>query len=174
MAHSGPEPNVTLSLLDRLVDQDLSLRTDPPQGRAQSLRQLKTSLRRDIEWLLNTRRSIEAMGDSSLEIERSLFNYGLPDISSLGVHSAQDQKRLLWMIESTIANFEPRIQGARVTMEPVAGARSAVPDPGPAADRPGAGAGDVRHRTRADQRRVPGEGRLSGCATTFSIITSAS
>ncbi|HEY1204457.1 MAG: type VI secretion system baseplate subunit TssE [Bryobacteraceae bacterium] len=121
MAHSGPEPNVTLSLLDRLVDQDLSLRTDPPQGRAQSLRQLKTSLRRDIEWLLNTRRSIEAMGDSSLEIERSLFNYGLPDISSLGVHSAQDQKRLLWMIESTIANFEPRIQGARVTMEPVAG-----------------------------------------------------
>jgi type VI secretion system protein ImpF len=121
MAHSGPEPNVTLSLLDRLVDHDLSLRTDPPLGRAQSLRQLKTSLRRDIEWLLNTRRSIEAMGDSSLEIERSLFNYGLPDISSLGVHSTQDQKRLLWMIESTIANFEPRIQGARVTMEPVAG-----------------------------------------------------
>ncbi len=121
MARPGPEPNVTLSLLDRLVDQELSLRTDPPQGRAQSLRQLKTSLRRDIEWLLNTRRSIEAPGDTSLEIERSLFNYGLPDIASLGVHSIQDQKRLLWMIESTIANFEPRIQGARVTMEPVTG-----------------------------------------------------
>jgi type VI secretion system protein ImpF len=121
MARSGPEPNVTLSLLDRLTDQELSARSDPPQGRAQSLRQLKTSLRRDIEWLLNTRRSIEGVGDSSLEIERSLFNYGLPDISSLGVHSAQDQKRLLWMIESTVANFEPRIQAPRVTMEPVAG-----------------------------------------------------
>ena len=56
-----------------------------------------------------------------LEIERSLFNYGLPDISSLGVRSTTDQKRLLWMIESTIANFEPRIQGPRVTMEPVEG-----------------------------------------------------
>jgi type VI secretion system protein ImpF len=121
MARSGSDPNVTLSLLDRLTDQELSLRTDPPQGRAQSLRQLKTSLRRDIEWLLNTRRSIEASTDSSLEIGRSLFNYGLPDITSLGVRSTQDQKRLLWMIESTIANFEPRIQGARVTMEAVAG-----------------------------------------------------
>jgi type VI secretion system protein ImpF len=121
MARSGPEPNVTLSLLDRLVDQDLSLKADPPQGRAQSLRQLKASLRRDIEWLLNTRRSIEAVEDTSLETEHSLFNYGLPDIASLGVHSTQDQNRLLWMIESTIQNFEPRISGARVTMEPVSG-----------------------------------------------------
>ena len=121
MARSGPDTKVTLSLLDRLVDQDLSLRSDPPQGRSQSLRQLKASLRRDIEWLLNTRRTIEEVHDSSLEIESSLFNYGLPDIASLGVHSIQDQKRLLWMIESTIANFEPRIQGARVVMEAVAG-----------------------------------------------------
>ena len=42
MARSGPDPNVTLSLLDRLSDQELSLKTDPPHGRAQSLRQLKT------------------------------------------------------------------------------------------------------------------------------------
>jgi len=121
MARSGSEQNVTLSLLDRLTDQELSLRTDPPQGRSQSLRQLKTSLRRDIEWLLNTRRSVEAVTDSGLQLEHSLHNYGLPDIAGITVHSTQDQKRLLWMIESTIATFEPRIQGARVTMEPVAG-----------------------------------------------------
>src|SRR5271169_619426 len=120
MARSGPDPNVTLSLLDRLTDLEPSAGTDPPHGRAQSLRQLKTSLRRDIEWLLNTRRSIEA-ADASLESGRSVFNYGLPDITSLGVRSTQDQKRLLWMIESTIAAFEPRIKGPRVTMEPVAG-----------------------------------------------------
>jgi type VI secretion system protein ImpF len=121
MARSEPEPNVTLSILERLVDNDASLRIDPPQGRSQSLRQLKAALRRDIEWLLNTRRSVEEVKDSGLELSRSLFNYGLPDITSLGVHSTQDQKRLLWMIESTIATFEPRIQDARVSMEPVAG-----------------------------------------------------
>jgi type VI secretion system protein ImpF len=121
MARPEAEANVTLSILERLVDTDLSARTDPPLGRAQSLRQLKAALRRDIEWLLNTRRSIEEVKDSGLELERSLFNYGLPDITALGIHSVQDQNRLLWMIESTIANFEPRIQDARVTMEPVAG-----------------------------------------------------
>jgi type VI secretion system protein ImpF len=122
MARPEAEANVTLSILERLVDTDLSARTDPPLGRAQSLRQLKAALRRDIEWLLNTRRSVEEVKDSGLELEHSLFNYGLPDITAMGIHSVQDQNRLLWMIESTIANFEPRIQDARVTMEPVAGA----------------------------------------------------
>ncbi len=121
MARSEPAPNVTLSVFDRLIDNEPLVRSDPTQGRSQSLRQLKASLRRDLEWLLNTRRSVLEIKDSSLEVERSLFNYGLPDISSLGVHSIQDQKRLLWMIESTIATFEPRITGARVSMEQVAG-----------------------------------------------------
>jgi type VI secretion system protein ImpF len=121
MARTDSSVHVTLSVFDRLIDNEPTARTDPPQGRSQSLRQLKASLRRDLEWLLNTRRSVLEVKDSTLEIERSLFNYGLPDISSLGVHSVQDQKRLLWMIESTIANFEPRIADARVTMEQVAG-----------------------------------------------------
>jgi type VI secretion system protein ImpF len=121
MARSEPDPNVTLSIMERLVDNDAAARTDPQLGRSQSLRQLKAALRRDIEWLLNTRRSVQEVKDTGLELERSLFNYGLPDITSLGVHSTQDQKRLLWMIESTIAIFEPRIQDARVSMEPVAG-----------------------------------------------------
>ena len=63
----------------------------------------------------------DAAPDVSPETAKSVFNYGLPDITSLGVRSTQDQKRLLWMIESTIATFEPRIKGPRVTMEPVAG-----------------------------------------------------
>ncbi len=121
MARPDPNVNVTLSVLDRLIDNEPSVKGEPVQGRSQSLRQLKTALRRDLEWLLNTRRSVLEVKDSSLEIERSLFNYGLPDLTSLGVHSVQDQKRLLWMIESTVATFEPRISDARVSMEPAPG-----------------------------------------------------
>lgn len=116
-----PEPNVTLSVLDRLIDNDRALRSDPPLSRAQTMRQLKAALKRDLEWLLNTRRNPQAVQDSTLELEHSLFNYGLPDVSSLGVHSVTDQKRLLWMLESTVAAFEPRISAARVTMEPAVG-----------------------------------------------------
>jgi type VI secretion system protein ImpF len=121
MARSDPALNVTLSVFDRLIDNEPTVRTDPAQGRSQSLRQLKASLRRDLEWLLNTRRSVHEVKDSTLEVEKSLFNYGLPDISTLGVHSVQDHKRLLWMIESTLATFEPRIAEPRVTMEQVGG-----------------------------------------------------
>ncbi len=116
-----PELVVTLSVLDRLIDNELNLGSDPSITRAQSMRQLKAALKRDLEWLLNTRRNPEAVTDSALEVERSLFNYGLPDVAAMSVHSMNDQKRLLRLLEETVALFEPRIVGARVSMEAVAG-----------------------------------------------------
>jgi len=121
MARYEPEPNVTVSVLDRLVDLDPAARSEPQANRAASLRQLKASLRRDLEWLLNTRQSPEAVLEGNLEIRKSLFNYGLPDTTAMGVHSNQDQNRLLWMLESAVTIFEPRLMGVRVTLEPVVG-----------------------------------------------------
>src|SRR5271157_267963 len=119
MARYERDPNVTLSVLDRLIDTDPYNRADPPLNRSNSLRQLKASLRRDLEWLLNTRRRPDAITEGSTELSRSLFNYGLPDLTSLGVHSVQDQNRLLWMLETAVTYFEPRLMGVRVTLEPV-------------------------------------------------------
>jgi type VI secretion system protein ImpF len=121
MARYEPEPNVTISVLDRLVDVNPNARADPAVSRSNSLRQLKNALRRDLEWLLNTRRRPDAVPDGPSELSRSLFNYGLPDTTSLSVNSIQDQNRLLWMLETTVTNFEPRIMGVRVTLEPAAG-----------------------------------------------------
>ncbi len=117
MARFEPDPNVTLSVLDRLIDNDPGTPADPPAGRQQSVRQLKAALRRDLEWLLNTRRTPDAVTETSSLLYKSLFNYGLPDISNLSIQSVQDQNRLLRMMEGTICAFEPRIKGARVTLE---------------------------------------------------------
>jgi type VI secretion system protein ImpF len=117
MARHEPEPNVTLSVLDRLLDNNPETPADPPFTRSQSLRQLKTALKRDLEWLLNTRRTPEPVDDPSRELYRSLFNYGLPDFSGISVNSPQDRQKLVWMMESAVAIFEPRIQGVTVTME---------------------------------------------------------
>jgi type VI secretion system protein ImpF len=118
MARHEPEPNVTLSVLDRLIDTDPAASAEVAMGRSQSLRQLKAALKRDLEWLLNTRRVDEDPPEGS-ELERSLYCYGLADISSVGVNSVQDQNRLLRAIEAAVATYEPRISGARVTLEPV-------------------------------------------------------
>jgi type VI secretion system protein ImpF len=105
MARYEPEQNVTLSILDRLIDSNPNARTDAPLNRANSMRQLKSALRRDLEWLLNTRQSPEAVGEGTSELRRSLYNYGLPDTTAL-------------------TTFEPRLMGVRVTLEPVtAGSR---------------------------------------------------
>jgi type VI secretion system protein ImpF len=119
------EPDVTVeqSLLERLIDLEPKNDTEQPATRAQSVRQLKASLRRDLEWLLNTRRTPEAVGSEFQELERSLFNYGLPDLTTLNWESTHDRTYLARMIEAVLATFEPRLK--RVRVDPV-GAISAT------------------------------------------------
>ena len=114
MPRPDPDVAVTSSLLDRLVDLNPGIASDPPTSRSQSVRQLKASLRRDLEWLLNSRRIPEEAPESYEELFRSLYNYGLPDVASMGLNSPRDRQRLLRLIEQTIAIFEPRLTGVRV------------------------------------------------------------
>ena len=117
MARNDPAVNITPSVLDRLIDPDPSARNDPPMTWAQSFREVKTSVRRDLEWLLNTRQSPEPATDDLALASKSVFNFGLPDITTLTVQSANDRGRLLRMLEMTIARFEPRIQDPRVFID---------------------------------------------------------
>jgi type VI secretion system protein ImpF len=112
---------ITLSLLDRLTDQEPKNRSEAPPGRAQSLRELRASLRRDLEWLLNSRRTPLEPPDSSTEVTRSVYNYGLPDLSSMSLNSVQDQARLTKLLEIAVAAFEPRLAAVKVTMMPQQG-----------------------------------------------------
>ena len=108
------EQTVSLSFLDRLIDLDPKSASEGPPSRAKSVRQLKASLRRDLEWLLNTRRRPDAAGAEFRELEKSLFNYGLPDITSLAHDSFTDRQRLTRSLEQTLATFEPRLSRIRV------------------------------------------------------------
>jgi type VI secretion system protein ImpF len=114
MARWQPEQTVTVPVLERLIDRDPTVAAEPPLTRAQSVRLLKASLRRDLEWLLNTRRTPDAVDTEYKELEQSLFNYGLADISTLSWDSVRDRSRLSRMIEKTISTFEPRIKRLRV------------------------------------------------------------
>lgn len=119
MARRDTEGEVKLSLLDRLIDQDPKSRAEATPSRSQTLRELKASLKRDIEWLLNTRRYEELVLKDSHELPQSLVGYGLPDICSVATHSASDQKQLLWKMEAALTNFEPRLESVKISLEPV-------------------------------------------------------
>ncbi len=116
MAKTPTDLTVTQSLLERLIDRDPRAGSDPATSRAQSVRQLKASLRRDLEWLLNSRRNPEAVSESMAEVSRSLYNYGLPDFAALSINSPKDRDRLLIELENTVSLFEPRLKNVRVSM----------------------------------------------------------
>jgi type VI secretion system protein ImpF len=120
------ERSAKLSVLDRLVDHDPKRTSEAPPSPAQSLRDLKASLRRDIEWLLNTRRGIEDLPAGSSELQRSLQAYGLPDVCSLRLNVAQDYNRLARTMEVALATFEPRLRTIRVTPVPASDTKSRV------------------------------------------------
>lgn len=105
---------VTPSLIDRLIDLEPAGSADPPSTRSQSVRQLKMALRRDLEWLLNTRRIPDEAPKAYELVCHSLYNYGLPDVTSLALNSPRDKKQLLRTIEQTLTDFEPRLADVRV------------------------------------------------------------
>jgi type VI secretion system protein ImpF len=105
---------VSQSVLERLIDHDPKEPSDKPIGRSRSVSILKASLRRDLEWLLNSRRNPEATDDYE-ELEKSLFHYGLPDLNSLSWESGHDQIRLSKTIERVLTIFEPRLKRVKVT-----------------------------------------------------------
>lgn len=115
---AGP---ITLSVLDRLIDHDPKNRFEVPLTRAQSLRELRLVLKRDLEWLLNTRKTIDPVPESARETQRSVYSYGFADISSKSVLSTRDHSDLVRDMELAIAIFEPRLKRARVRMEAVEG-----------------------------------------------------
>src|SRR5690242_10983402 len=113
MPKADPDTLVSQSILDRLIDNEIGTPADPPVTRAQSVRQLKASLRRDLEWLLNTRRIVMDLEPDS-ELAHSVYNYGLPDITSLSFSNPKDRTRLLRSLEATIRTFEPRLANVKV------------------------------------------------------------
>ena len=109
------EGPITLSVLDRLIDMDPKRSQELPLNRSQSLRELKASVCRDLEWLFNSRQPLETPTAGKL-LKTSLFAYGLPDISNLTTSSIRDRKLLSQSLEEAVKLFEPRILNPRVIL----------------------------------------------------------
>jgi type VI secretion system protein ImpF len=114
MARPQGDITVTLSVLDRLIDNDPKNHSEAPLSRSQSVRLLKASVQRDLEWLLNTRRIFQEPSESLKEVNRSLYLYGLPDFSVFSMNSSGDQSKLVRQLLATVKMFEPRLANVRI------------------------------------------------------------
>jgi type VI secretion system protein ImpF len=116
MAKITADQPLVPSLLDRLLDDDPASTREPAKTRSQVLRELKLSLRRDLENLMNTRWRCRSWPDNLDQLELSLVNYGIPDITGADLRSARDRERFRQIIERVIRHFESRFKSVSVEM----------------------------------------------------------
>jgi len=126
MARPGLDSAVTLSVFDRLVDYEPRNSREAALTRAQSVRQLKEAVRRDLEWLLNTRTIAEPPDSRLREVNRSVYVYGLPDFTAYSLASPEDQSRLIRHLQNAIKTFDPRLDKVKVVPLEVNGANTRV------------------------------------------------
>ena len=116
MARSLGETTITVSVLDRLIDLEPDSRVENPLSRSQSVRLLKSAVRRDLEWLLNSRRICNPPDEALKEVNRSAYVYGLPDLSALAMAASGDRNKLVRQVLATINMFEPRLANVRLVL----------------------------------------------------------
>ena len=81
MARTEIDRAVQQSLLDRLTDELPRESSDRTTNRDSSARTFRASVQRDVEWLLNTRRTMVQTTDDHPQVAQSVHQFGLPDIT---------------------------------------------------------------------------------------------
>lgn len=102
-------------LMDRLVNVPLPEDT----GRRMSIVDLRNSISRDLENLLNTRsEAMRTIPETYEECRASSLTFGILDFSSYSLLNPQERDRIRRSLEQAIALHEPRLTRVRVTLEP--------------------------------------------------------
>jgi type VI secretion system protein ImpF len=116
MARTEIERTVRPSLLDRLTDSQPGIAADPPITREESERRFRLGVQRDVEALLNARRTMIPAPDWCPELRRSVYDFGLIDTTSIPVGTKAGRDRLLSALQDAIGRFEPRLAQTRVRL----------------------------------------------------------
>jgi len=116
MARTEIERTVRPSLLDRLSDGEPGFAADPPITQEESERRYRVGVERDVEALLNTRRTMHPAPDWCPELRQSVYDFGLLDTTGIPVGTKSGRDRLLRSLQDAIERFEPRLAQPRVRL----------------------------------------------------------
>ncbi len=115
MASVDKKKKLRPSLLDRLFDDAPYNESEHNPGNHQILKQLRNSIRRDLELLLNTRFYLSKPSDEFPELDISLLNYGLPDLATVNIIDIEKRNEFSRQFEQTLKYFEPRFKSVKVS-----------------------------------------------------------
>ncbi|VUD66161.1 Anti-adapter protein IraD [Thalassocella blandensis] len=105
------------SIVDRLIDFEPHLQMEPEKNKHQQLRELRMSVRRDLENLLNTRYRMVEPPEHFSQLKSSLLNYGLPDLATVNITNLELKQEFIRNLESILKKYEPRFKSVKVVMQ---------------------------------------------------------
>lgn len=82
---------------------------------------LTRAVRRDLEDLLNTQRSIPNLEAEFPHLAASVIGYGIPDPSNFPLDTPSGRRALAAAIAETVTTFEPRLTDVRIELGDVGG-----------------------------------------------------
>ncbi|RSZ56198.1 type VI secretion system baseplate subunit TssE [Massilia atriviolacea] len=107
----------TPGLFDRLMDVPVNGSSSGTVTRM-SIEDLKDSVARDLEALLNTRTVIpEELLKRYPECGRSIVTFGLNDFAGRSLSSTDDRAYICLCLEKAIARHEPRLRNVKASLE---------------------------------------------------------
>lgn len=115
MAFSDKERNLRASVLDRLFDEEPNVSVDSEHSRQRKLKDLRSSVRRDLESLLNARYRVVSPPEQFKQLSTSLLNYGLPDLATVNMLDVEKRQEFTRNIEHIIRTYEPRFKSVKVS-----------------------------------------------------------
>src|SRR5215208_4793841 len=113
MARPTPQTGLLPSILDRLIDPE-SAGTAIMTG--YSVDKMYQAVLRDLEELLNTRRTSQHEFEADPELKHSILTYGLPDYVSAESLSATQRLEIGHAIRRVVEQFEPRLRDVHVVL----------------------------------------------------------
>ncbi|MGQ0646592.1 MAG: type VI secretion system baseplate subunit TssE [Gemmatimonadaceae bacterium] len=116
MARTEIERIVQPSLLDRLTDDEPKVGADRSVTREESERAFRASVERDVEALLNTRRTIVTAPEGFTQVPRSVYEFGLIDTTGITMGTKAGRERILASLRDAIERFEPRLAETRIRL----------------------------------------------------------
>ena len=117
MARVDKKKKLRPSILDRLFDDEPENKNEVDLGQHQKIKQLRLSVRRDLESLMNARFRVMEPGEEYINIENSLLNYGLPDLAIVNITDIDKRKEFTKRMEKILKNFEPRFKNVSISYQ---------------------------------------------------------
>jgi type VI secretion system protein ImpF len=95
-------------LFEKLTDLDPRSGRDPQLFRVQDLEDLKQSVRRELERLIDTRRAV-TVEQSKADSPDTVMEYGIPDWSNIAAFGVVSQAAFARAVREAILVYEPRL-----------------------------------------------------------------